>query len=340
MAVRTLHLVLGDSKCVHQDSYANLTDTRYDLDDAAVEIARIIGGVDDGSPVKMLMEVNQNGLEFPIGHGRKAAGETNPVILKHGFSSTQLRLNWRSYIANSLHQQTIEKVFEIKRYYEGLGDTVELKSVTMLLGVNDFEDGASTTEEEATRFIENTRRDLGPVPFFWCIPGTDIVKSGVTAQEITDGRAGLFAACAKFSRCYTYDETGVPLLDGVHQTADGIMAQGDGVLALMTTDGLAGDGFSALTRMAQEYTSLVSAQAGATAAQTEHGDRDENPANGGFGSRGSAARDPWPTTARSVPEKHPHHDTWIVPIDGVMESGPLAPFSDLRPVDLSWYESI
>ena len=71
------------------------------------------------------------------------------------------------------------------------------------------------------------------------------------------------------------------------------------------------------------------------------GDRDEDPAEGGFGVRlGAGAIDPWPTTARDLPLKHPFQDVWYVPIDSAM-GVPLIPLdvtTGLRPADLAWLE--
>lgn len=338
--------VCGDSKAVFQDSYANLTDFRYDGNSARVKRTQIIGGVDGGDPVTMTMGANQNGIEFAIAYGlldSVTTGSDNILIVKVGFSSTQLRLNWRSYIANSLHQSFVNKVHAARRWCLAQGDTCEFNAAVMLLGVNDFEDGSTTLEDEMTSFITNTRRDFPDLPFVWCIPGTDIVKSGVTAGEITTARAGMYAAAAKFDNVDTYDETGVEYIDEVHQSSDGMLGvggQGDGVLVLLETQGLTVDAFAPLTVTAREFTSLDAAQVHAAGLQLEHGTRDENPANGGFATRGPAARDPWPTTDRGLAvEKHPHHDVWIVAVDATSDAGPINTRDDLRLVDLSWFET-
>lgn len=335
--------VIGDSKAVFQDSYANLTDFRYDGNDARVKKTQVIGGVDDGDPVTMVMGVNQNGIEFALGYGlldSPTTGADNILIVKVAFSSTQLRLNWRSIIAGSLHQQWIDKVFEARQWCIAQGDTCELNSTVILLGVNDLPDGSADLEDEATQFLENTFRDVPDMHVVWCITGTDIVKVGATTEEIAVGRAGLFAACAKFPNVDTLDETGTEYIDDVHHSSDGMLGVGglgDQALATLVANGLTTDAFAGLNRMSRAFRTQLAAQAFANDAHTALGSRDENPANGGFASRGSAARDPWPLTPRSTVEKHPYHDTWYVFVDNAMiAESSLNTDSDLRPVDDTW----
>lgn len=71
------------------------------------------------------------------------------------------------------------------------------------------------------------------------------------------------------------------------------------------------------------FSTLREAQIFASAAQFEHGDRNEDPTAGGLGRRlGSAARDPWPTTPREQTVRSGAGGYWV-PLDDAVDAGPL-----------------
>jgi len=337
MATRQLYVLIGDSKAVGQGAYSSLTDTRYDLVDVAVQATRIIGGVDDGAPVTLAMGANQIGIEHAVGHGRKAAGDALPWIHKHAFSSTLLSTNWRTYITTGTYSQFAASLWS-KIASAFPGDVIEYRGLCAILGVNDAESFSAGFETELRRFVQNHRGEFGDVPIFWGKPGTDVVKADTTLSEINAVRDAIDAIAGEFPRFYPIEETGIPLSDGVHPTPDGSQALGDLFLSAMATDGCATNAFDSLGDSARVFASKALADAYLATAQAQHGDRDENPANGGFGARlGSGAIDPWPTSPRSESaEKHPFRDEWFAPVDGPMAAGPLDTTTDARPVNLAW----
>ena len=336
MATRQLYILIGDSKAVGQGAYSLLTDTRYDLTDADVQITRVIGGTDDGAPVTMTMGANEISIEHAIGHGRKAAGDALPWIHKHAFSSTLLSTNWRSYISTGTYTAFANLLWE-KIAGAFPGDDIEYKGLCVILGVNDARAFSAGFEGELRRFVTNHRAEFGDVPIFWGKPGTDVVATDTTLAEINAVRDGVDAVAADFPRFYPIEETGIALSDGVHPTPDGSQAMGDLFLAAMATDGLATNALASLETNARAFTSLALAQAFADSVQAEHGDRNEDPAVGGYGLRlGAGAVDPWPTTPRAQVEKHPFRNIWFVPVDSVVVAGPLDSATDAQPVNVSW----
>jgi hypothetical protein len=139
---------------------------------------------------------------------------------------------------------------------------------------------------------------------------------------------------------YVVDADGVPLQgDGAHYTGDGLVGVdglGDRIAQAMIADGLTVTPFAAEARV---WTVEATAQTFADTAQTDHSDRDEDPAEGGFGRRlGAGCQDPWPTTPRDALEKHPYRDEWCVPMDGVIDADATYDRATMRrPVDLTWW---
>ena len=274
MAVWHLYTLWGDSKTVGQGGYGDLTDFRFDLSNPLVQITRNIGGVDDGAPVTMEMGVNQISVEHALGHGRHAASGANIWVHKHALSSSLLTINWRTDTSTGTYANFAEAI-HAKVASAFPGDAIEYRGAVLILSVNDLEDNSALIEEDADQLITNHRAEFGPVPIWWCMPGTDITKAGVTAGEIAVGRAGLVAAAARHERVHIIDETGLDYIDGVHPTPDASQVLGgDRILPSMAIDGCATDAFASLPHTARAFTSEALAQAFADAAQSAHGDRD------------------------------------------------------------------
>lgn len=344
MALRTVHHVAGQSNAVGAAQKAALTDLRYDISDSAVQniyknaAAAVVG------PATMSIPSQYFSVDAPIGHRRKAAGEANPIVMRYGFASTALASGWRQVATDNWTTY-------FATWYERLdemlsttfpGDTFEHRSLTWVQGESDADSGTFAPAYEANLrlMIPALRRELAANLPIFIVRLSSAYNAGTVVPANLAYVRNAADAVTDIARVYSVSADAVPLqADKLHYTADGLMMLGDLVADAMAADGL--ENVTQYTDEVRAFASQAAAETFADAAQLACGSRDENPANGGFGVRGSGARDPWPTTSRAAVKKHPVRNEWAVSIDSVMVAeGSLDCTTDLRPFDPSWWNYI
>lgn len=343
MALRTVHLVFGQSNARGAAQKSALTDTRYDLSDPDVQAVYVADDDPVVGPETMTIHDAHFSVDAPIGHRRKAAGEALPLVIRYGVGGTSLATSWRPAVTTGQYVNAMATLWERLDYCRRTafpGDTFEFRSLTWIQGEADAISDADTAAYEANlrQLIAVVRRDVAPgLPVFVTRLSSSYGQVGSSPARTAAIQAAQDAVGASIERVYVIGTDDVPLqADATHYTADGYMLLGDLVADAMEADGLAD--VKQHSQRARTFLGLEDAQAFGGDAQSALGDRDENPANGGFGTRGPGALDPWPTTARSAIQKHPYRNEWLVMIDPAMEADEtLDTDTNRRPVDGSFW---
>lgn len=346
MALRTVHLVLGQSNARGAAAKVDLTDARYDVADSDVQAIYVADADPVVGPETMTIHAQHFSVDAPIGHRRKAAGEPFPLVIRYGVGGTSLASSWRPYVSTGEYVNAMAMIWERFDYCRRTafpGDTFEFRSLTWIQGEADAKSDADTAAYEANlrQLIAVVRRDVAPgLPVFVTRLSSSYGQVGSSPARTAAIQVAQDTVGASVERVYVIETDDVPLqADATHYTADAYMMIGDLVADAMEADGLAN--VEQHSQSARTFPALVDAQTFAGAAQTALGDRDENPANGGFGSRGSGARDPWPTTARSAVQKHPYRNEWLVMIDAAMDADEtLDTDTDRRPIAGDWWHYV
>ena len=344
MAERQLHILAGQSNAVGVGSYATLTDLTYETPAHGFQWKHLPGiNTAGGWSAIDLDDGDQFSIEAPIAQILGAAGG-NPLILRCAQSGTDLAVAWRPHVAGTLWATLCEAVwaaYDDARRTTFSSDTIRIASLSWLQFETDTSDpdDAAAYGDNLARLIDYARSEFGVIPFFTQVPHDDFTGQGPSdAEDIAAVKAGILATVEAYDRAYAVDtnQPDISLSDGSHYTADSRMRLGEDWAAAMLSDGLA---TTPLTAQARVWTVEASAQTFADTAQTDYGDRDEDPAEGGFGIRlGAGCRDPWPTTERDALEKHPVRAEWAVLIDGVIDADEGYDVdTDRRPIDLRFW---
>jgi len=343
MATRTIHLICGQSNARGAANKSDLTDTRYDLTQNDVrQYTRLDTTFGGTASAMMTIPSGLFSIEAAFGyHLRNDAGEL-PLIFRDGWSGTSLAASWQPEAAGAEWADAIDALWQCYQAAktEFTGDELVFGSLTWIQGEADVQNStfAAAYEANLLKLGSAFRGEFGadlPIIFVQLSENCGVTEG--TAGDLALVRAAYVSAAATLGNAAVVDATPIALqVDDVHYTADGLMALGDDVYDAYVT-------LSAGTqhmRSARAFSTLLAAQTFADDAQTAVGNRDEDPAEGGFGVRlGAGAIDPWPTTARNLPLKHPFQDVWCVPVDSAMiADGGLDVTTGLRPADLAWLE--
>ena len=343
MPTRTVHLIAGQSNARGAANKAALTDTRYDFTQPDVrQWTRLDGSNSSTTSTAMSIPSGLFSIEAAYGRQLNVTSGQLPIIFRAGWSGTSLFGTWRPKVATAEWDNATAHLwacYEAAKT-EFIGDDFEFGSLVWIQGEADSQSTQRASEYQGNLedLIEVYRREFGanlPVVLVQLSENLQTVGGLENPGDLDVMRAAYVAAAASQGNCAVVDATPVALQgDNTHYTADGYMDLGDRCFTAYQTL-TAGTQHIANGRA---FTSELLAQTFADLAQTTHGDRDENPANGGFGVRlGPAARDPWPTTPRNeAVEKHPFFDRWYVPTDGVMAAGALNTLTNSRPLNLDW----
>lgn len=341
MATRTFHLICGQSNARGAAQKVDLTDLRYDITQTDVRqytrLDTVFGGT---ASAAMTIPSGSFSIEAAYGyHLRNDAGEL-PLIFRDGWSGTSLAGSWQPEAAGGEWANALDAMWQC---YEAAktefsGDDLVFGSLVWIQGEADVQNStfAAAYEANLVKLGNAFRGELGadlPIVFVQLSENCGVTPG--SPGDLAVVRAAYVSAAATLGNCAVVDATPIALqADDVHYTADGLMELGDDVYAAYAT--LASG--TQLTRTGRAFGVVDSAHTFANAAQAAVGDRDENPANGGFGRRlGAGCRDPWPTTTRDTPLQHPYQNVWYVPIDSVMVAdGSLDVTTNARPIDLAW----
>lgn len=332
---------MGQSNARGAAQKSDLTDTRYNLTQTDVRQWTRLDATFGGT-ASAAMSIPSGSFSIEAGYGyqlRNTAGEL-PLIFRSGRSGTSLVGSWQPTASGAEYASSIADLWSC---YEAAksefsSDTIAFGSLVWIQGEADAQNTAwaADYEDNLVELIETWRGEFGAsLPVVLVQLSTSCGVTLADAGDLAVMRSAYTAAAARVGNCAVVDASPIALQDDdVHYTADGLMALSD--LVFTAYRGLAAGAQHDVT--ARSFSSLALAQAYADSAQTAHGDRDEDPAEGGFGRRlGAGAVDPWPTTPRDeAVEKHPFQDVWYMPIDGVMSAGALDTDTDARPVDLAW----
>lgn len=348
MVTRRIHGIFGQSNPRGTRPKSELTDTRYDLTQTDVRqwtrLDAVFGGT---ASAAMTIPSSLFSMEPAYGYLlRNTAGEY-PLIFRSARSGASLETSWDVPAASADWGDTIADMWSCYEAAktEFAGDVLEFGSLVWWNAEADVQNHAWSLAFEANlrELVRAWRREFGKaLPVVLCqlsslaVPGGGFEDPG----DLNTVRAAFTAVAASEGNCAVVDLTPyeiihelTPVDRKVHFSADATMLVGDACFAAYQT-------LSAGTqhvKTARAFPDLTSAQTFANAAQTACGSRSENPASGGFARRlGSAAKDPWPSTARSAVMKHPVQNTWYVPIDPGMVGFGLDLATNLRPVDLSY----
>ena len=341
MAVRTYHLIMGQSNARGAALKSALTNATYDLTQTDVRQWTRLDGVFSGTTsAAMTIPSTLFSIEAAYGYKLRHTSGEYPLIWRSGGNGYSLKTTYNPDAGTSEWADSIEQFWTCYQAAktEFSGDTFRFGALVWIQGEADAQ-----THTWALDYV-NELVTLGTVfrgEFGASLPIIFVQLStscGVTLEQPTDlttMRAAYVTAAATLGNCAVVDASSIPLQgDNVHYTADGLMTLGEAVHAAYAT-------LSAGTQhsvTARAFSVQADATTYATSAQTLLGARDENPANGGFGARlGSACKNPWPTTLRSAAtEKHPYRSIWYVPVDGPMAASALDTTTGARPVDLTW----
>jgi Carbohydrate esterase, sialic acid-specific acetylesterase len=342
MAVRTIHLIMGQSNARGAAAKADLTDNTYNFTQPDVRQWTRLDGVFAGTAsAAVSIPSGQFSIEAPFGFLAHQAGEM-PCIFRAAGNGYSLKTTWNPDAATA---EWADSLVNLWACYEAAktefaGDTLEFGSLIWIQGEADAQDPAWTADYESELVTLGTlfRGEFGanmPIIFVQLSENFD-PSGGLLPGALATMRAAYVSAAGTLGNCAVVDATPIPLqADDVHYTANGLMTLGENVYAAYAAL-VAG---TQNTVQARAFTTLLAAQTFADACQLALGDRDENPADGGFGQRlGTDCRDPWPVTPRDeAVEKHPTQNVWYMPVDGPMAAdGGLDTTTDARPVDLSW----
>jgi hypothetical protein len=342
MAVRTMHLIMGQSNARGAANKSALTDTRYDITQTDVrQWTRLDASFGGTASAAMTIPSGLFSIEAAYGYLlRNTAGEL-PLIFRDGWSGTSLAASWQPTAASG---EWANGLVDLWACYEAAktefaGDAIEFGSLVWIQGEADVQNSTFLAAYEANlvKLVESFRGEFGaglPVVFVQLSSHCGVTLPAPGDLDVI--RAAYVSAASTVGNAAVVDATPIALQgDDVHYTADGLMALGDACF----------DAYQTLTSGTQHtvsavaFDTLLAAQSFADACQIALGDRDESPADGGFGRRiGSDCRDPWPVTPRDeAVEKHPTQDVWYMPVDGPMSSdGGIDTTTDARPVDLTW----
>jgi hypothetical protein len=341
MATRTFHLIFGQSNARGAAQKVDLTDLRYDITQTDVRqytrLDTVFGGT---ASAAMTIPSGSFSIEAAYGyHLRNDAGQL-PLIFRDGWSGTSLAGSWQPEAAGGEWANALNAMWQCYEAAktEFLGDDLVFGSLVWIQGEADVQNSTFATAYEANlvKLGNAFRGELGanlPIVFVQLSENCGVTPG--SPGDLAVVRAAYVSAAATLGNCAVVDATPIALqVDNVHYTANGLMELGDDVFAAYAT--LAPG--TQLARTGRAFDVVDSAHVFANSAQAAVGNRDENPANGGFGRRlGPGCRDPWPTTPRDLPLAHPYQNVWYVPIDSVMVAdGTLDVTTDARPIDLAW----
>lgn len=343
MATRTIHLICGQSNARGAANKSDLTDTRYDLTQTDVrQYTRLDTTFGGTTSAAMAIPANLFSIEAAFGYRLRHESDELPLIFRDGWSGTSLAGSWQPEASSAEWADAIDALWQCYQAAktEFAGDDLVFGSLTWIQGEADAQNStfAAAYEANLLKLGNVFRGEFGadlPIIFVQLSENCGVTEG--SPGDLALVRAAYVSAAATLGNAAVVDATPIPLQeDDVHYTADGLMALGDDVYDAYVTLSAG----TQHTRSARAFSTLLGAQAFSDDAQTAVGDRDENPVNGGFGHRlGAGAIDPWPTTARDLPRKHPYQDVWYVPIDAVMVAdGGLDVTTGARPADLSWLE--